>query len=1163
MKGLVLNQSSELKALYHECPDQEKGKLRETLYLWPMKIQEILKAYQDHKHLFEFGEEVRKAKGEKFHIKGMVGSQPAFLIAALWRMVQRNVVIILNDKEEALYFHNDLQQLLPKKEIFLFPASYKRPYQVEQVDNANVLQRAEVLNELNHTKTGRQVIVTFAEALNEKVINKRELKASTFDLKKGENIELEDVVEILEEYKFEREEFVFEPGQYAWRGGILDVFSFAHDLPYRIEFFGDEIDSIRTFDPVDQRSIENFNSISILPNVQQSLIHVEKVPLLEYISDTSLVFIKNIPFVQADLDRTYEKAEAYYLKMQKQSGGGASSKSPEELYLDSAHFLRNLDQLTTIEFNPQAHYPRHKRSLEWKGNPQPTFKKEFSLLADHLKENSRVAITNCVLSNSPKQLQRLEEIFEEIDPEVAFQGVTGEVHEGFLDPQLRLACYTDHQIFQRYHRYKVRAQKERSQAITLKELRDLNPGDFVTHISHGIGKFAGLHTIKVGENIQEAVKIMYQGGDAIFVNVNALHKVAKYTGKEGTEPKLHKLGTNAWARAKAKTKKRLKELAFDLVDLYAKRKAKKGFGFTPDGYLQRELEASFMYEDTPDQLKTTEEVKADLEKPYPMDRLVCGDVGFGKTEIAIRAAFKASVNGKQTAVLVPTTILALQHYKTFKERLEDFPVKVDYVNRFKSSKQIKETLKKLAEGEIDILIGTHRLVSKDVKFKDLGLMVVDEEQKFGVGVKEKLKLLKAEVDTLTLTATPIPRTLQFSLLNIRDLSVIQTPPPNRQPIETIRLAGFNQEKVRDAISYELKRGGQVYFIHPRVQDMAEVASSIKRLVPDARVAIAHGQMTGSKLEQVMADFIENTYDVLVATKIVESGLDISNANTILINQANMYGLAELHQMRGRVGRANRKAFCYLIAPPDIALTEDARKRLNAMEEFTDLGSGFHIALRDLDIRGAGDLLGPEQSGFIGEIGYDVYHKILDEAIRELKQEHFGELFADEIKKQEAIIVEDCQIDLDLDARIPQSYVPSTSERLNFYRRIAGADKEDERQQLEKEMLDRFGPIPEQLFNLLDTSRIRQVAMRIGLEKVVLKKEKLRLYFVSDPQSIFYESRQFQRLIEYVQTYSAKVVVKQSDKYLSLLYQQPVETLQGILERVQELHDFMVWEEKEA
>lgn len=1127
-----------------------------------MKLSDILKAYQQHADIQLFATELRKTKSDKYHLKGLAGSQSSFLIAALWRLVHRNVVIVLNDKEEALYYHNDLQQLLPKKEIFFFPASYKRPYQIEEVDNANVLQRAELLNELNHTRTGRQVIVTFAEALNEKVVNKQSLVANTFDLKKGEEIQLDDIVEILEEYGFEREDFVYEPGQYAVRGGILDVFSFAHELPYRIELFGDEIEKIKTFEPANQITVDELDRISLIPNVQRSLMMETKVSFLEYISPTSLIFTKSIEFIRADLDRLFVKAEHHFSELIKKSKGAATSLEPSDLYFSGDAFIEQIKTFPVVEVANTAYYTRHEKVIQWKGSAQPTFKKEFSLLAKHFQDNDNIAFTNFVLSTSPKQLQRLSEIFEEIAPDTPFEGIVGDIHEGFLDPQLRIACYTDHQIFQRYHRYKSRAQKQRSQAITLKELKALKPGDFVTHITHGIGKFAGLHTIQVGEFLQEVVKIIYKDGDAIFVNVNALHKVAKYAGKESSEPSLSKLGTQAWVRSKAKAKKRIKELAFDLVDLYAKRKARIGHGFAPDDYLQRELEASFMYEDTPDQLKTTEEVKTDMEKAYPMDRLVCGDVGFGKTEIAIRAAFKCAVNGKQTAMLVPTTILALQHFKTFEERLADFPVTVDYVNRFKSAKQIRETLKKVEEGKIDILIGTHRLVSKDVKFKDLGLMIIDEEQKFGVNVKDKLKLLKTEVDTLTLTATPIPRTLQFSLLNIRDLSVIQTPPPNRQPIETIKTSGFHPETVRDAIAYELKRGGQVYFIHPRVQDIEEVASSIKNLVPDARILVAHGQMTGAKLEKVMADFIEQAADVLVATKIVESGLDIPNANTIIINQANKYGLSELHQMRGRVGRSNRKAFCYLLAPPEISLTEDARKRLQAMEEFTDLGSGFHIALRDLDIRGAGDLLGPDQSGFVAEIGYDVYHKILNEAIRELKEEHFGELFAKEIRQREAVIVEDCQIDMDLDIRIPQAYIPSTSERLNFYRKIAHTEQEPERIQIERELMDRFGPVPSAVFNLLDASRIRHLAIRIGLEKIALRQEQLRFYFVSNKQSIFYESPQFQRLIQFLQLYSARVAMKQSDKYLSMKWNDEVKSVKRVLERVQELHDFMFEEEKE-
>ncbi|MDP5172691.1 MAG: transcription-repair coupling factor, partial [Bacteroidia bacterium] len=1006
-----------------------------------MQIDDILHAYQEHPDLQAFAHGLKDSQRGKFQIKGLAGSQAALLVAATWRMIHRNILVVVNDKEEALYFQNDLKALLPKKEMLIFPASYKRAYQIEDVDNANVLQRAEVLNELNHTKSGRQIVITFAEALNEKVINKRTLVQNTLEIKESETCGMDFIVETLETYGFDREDYVYEPGHFAMRGGILDVYSFAHDMPYRIEFFGDEIESIRTFDPVTQMSEDKVKRVSLIPNIQKHLLTEQRVSFLEYIPESTLVFTKNIPFIEADLERLFHKAEESFGKLMEDSGGAATSKRPRDLYFHPDDFRKELKDLTVIELANQSYYKAQDHVLNWKGSAQPHFHKEFSLLAEHLKDNRRVNIRNFVLTDSEAQIKRLKEIFEEVDAEVRFDGVKGELHEGFLDQQLGMAIYTDHQIFDRYHRYKSKGNESRSQALTLKELHELAPGDFVVHVHHGIGKFAGLHTIEVGQNTQEAAKIIYHNGDAIFVNVNALHKVSKYSGKEGTEPKLHKLGSPSWGKATSKTKTRIKELAFDLVSLYARRKSSPGFSFSGDNYLQRELEASFMYEDTPDQEKATEEVKTDMEKPHPMDRLICGDVGFGKTEVAIRAAFKAAIDGKQTAVLVPTTILALQHYKTFAARMADMPVTVDYINRFKTAEQQRITLEKLARGEVDILIGTHRLVSKDVKWKDLGLLIIDEEQRFGVNVKEKLKSLRAHVDTLMLTATPIPRTLQFSLAGIRDLSVISTPPPNRQPIETV-VTGFDLAALRDAIAYELKRGGQVFFIHPRVKDIEEVASTIKKLVPDARIGIGHGQMTGPQLEKVMADFIEGVFDVLVATTIVESGLDISNANTIIINEANKYGLSELHQMRGRVGRSNRKAFCYLLAPPDISQTQDARKRLKAMEEFSDLGSGFHIALRDLDIRGAGDLLGGEQSGFISEIGYDMYHKILDEAIRELKEEHFADLFTEEITERKKIFVDDCKIDLDLDIRLPESYLPRIPERLKYYRRIAGAEKEE-------------------------------------------------------------------------------------------------------------------------
>ncbi|MEM6628058.1 MAG: transcription-repair coupling factor [Bacteroidota bacterium] len=1132
--------------------DQIGEKKRNTIG----KADTLLKHYRESEALQEFVQKIDTSTPGHFQVKGWVGSQIAFWIAACYRLLERNIVVILNDKEEALYFHNDLQHLMPRKDILLFPASYKRPYEIEEIDNANVLQRAEVLNALNHTRSGRQVVITFAEALYEKVVNKRSLVKNTLEIKKGEACGMDFVVEVLETYGFEREEFVYEPGQFAVRGGLLDIFSFAHDLPFRIEFFGDEIETIRSFDPVTQISDKEIPRVSLIPNIQKNLLTEEKVSFLEYISTNSILFPKSISFIKADLDRLYERAHEGYEKLIQDSGGGATSEDPSALFWDGGSFIEVIKEFTVGELS-QAAYFKDTQALEWKGYPQPAFHKEFSLLLSHFRKNTQNGIKTYVLSENEKQIKRLEEIFAEIGKpeEELFQGIIGDIHEGFSDAQLGIACYTDHQIFDRYHRYKAKAHVKRSQALTLKELKELSPGDFVTHVHHGIGQFAGLHTIQVGDHEQDVVKIIYKGGDAIYVNVNSLHKIAKYSGKEGTAPKLHKIGSGSWTRAKSKTKTRIKELAFDLVALYARRKSQPGFAFEPDSYLQQELEASFMFEDTPDQLKTTEEVKADMEKPHPMDRLICGDVGFGKTEIAIRAAFKAAVNGKQVAILVPTTILALQHYKTFKRRLADMPVEVAYINRFKSSKEIKETLELVKAGKVDILIGTHRIVSKDVKFKDLGLIIVDEEQRFGVNVKEKLKALKAEVDTLTLTATPIPRTLQFSLAGIRDLSIISTPPPNRQPIETL-VVGFDGGRIRDAITYELKRGGQVFFIHPRVKDIEEIAASVKKLVPDARIGIGHGQMPGAKLEEVMIKFIEGAYDILIATTIIESGLDIPNANTIIINQANKYGLSELHQMRGRVGRSNRKAFCYLLAPPEIAQTPEARKRLKAMEEFSDLGSGFHIALRDLDIRGAGDLLGAEQSGFVAEIGFDMYHKILDEAVKELKEEHFADMFEEEIEERKKIIVEDCQVDLELDIRIPEKYLPNISERLKFYRRIAGAETNEDLVDIQREMINRFGVMPASVLNLFDATRAREIAKRIGIEKIVLKADALRVYLVSDRESNFYRSDLFGKYIEYVQTYPGRVRMKESPKYLSLIFGD-VKHMKQILNRLKELQNFLL------
>ena len=1098
-----------------------------------LKAADILKLYQEHKEITAFAEKLKESEQGKFRIKGMVGSQPSFILSALFRNNHKNTFIILNDKEEALYFHNDLQSLMPKKEILFFPASYKRPYQLEEIDNANVLQRAEVMNQLNHTHSGRQLIVTFAEALSEKIINKRSLVKNTLDLKKGESVGMDFVVEVLEEYGFERQDFVFEPGQFSVRGGILDVFSFAHDLPYRLDFFGDDIESIRIFDPVEQLSNEEVGRVSLIPNIQKQLIEEEKVSFLEYISTKGLLFLQNADFVRADLDKQFGRAEKYYQSLMERSGNGALSSGPEDLYLSGEEFWKQLSDFTFVEYGSKIAFRSHEDTLEWEGTPQPAFKKEFNLLASHLTQNKEVGIKNYLFSENHKQIVRLHEILEEIDCHEGFEGVQSDLHRGFLDKKLNIACYTDHQIFDRYHRYRSRAHTSRSQALTLKELKELQPGDYVTHINHGIGKFGGLHLIRTGEHQQEAVKIFYRDGDEIFVNVNSLYKISKYTGKDSEAPKLSKLGSAEWAKKKAKTKARIKALAFDLISLYAARKAKEGFAFSEDTYLQQELEASFIWVDTPDQEKATEAIKKDMESPTPMDRLICGDVGFGKTELAVRAAFKAATDGKQVAVLVPTTILALQHYHTFADRLSDFPVTVDFINRFRSSKEIKETLKKVEAGEVDILIGTHRLVSKDVRFKDLGLLIIDEEQKFGVNVKDKLKTMRVNVDTLTLTATPIPRTLQFSLMGVRDMSILATPPTNRQPVDTAVIS-MDQAVIRDAIAYELKRGGQVFFIHNRINELDEVAAIIKRLVPDARIGIAHGQLTGGKMEKIMAGFIEGEYDVLCSTTIVESGLDIPNANTIIINQANYYGMSDLHQMRGRVGRSNRKAFCYLVAPPEQTLTRDAKKRLKALEEFSDLGSGFHIALRDLDIRGAGDMLGAEQSGFISEVGYDLYHKILDEAVMELKEEQFPELFKEELAAREKNMVSDCNVDTDETVLIPEHYIPGISERMTFYNRIASSDSETDLRVISKEMLDRFGMLPEEVLGLFDSVRIRRIGRHLGFEKVVLKKQLLRLYFPGDKTAKYFSSSVFPAVLGYATSNSHKAKLKESPKYLSLV-----------------------------
>lgn len=1063
----------------------------------------------------------------KTHLKGLVGSSLSFVIANAFKQSELPFLLLLNDKEEAAYYLNDLEQLIGEKEVFFYPGSYRRPYQIEETDNANVLLRAEVLNRINSRKKPA-LIVTYPDAIFEKVVTRKELEKNTLKVQVGDSLSLDFVNEVLFEYNFKRVDFVSEPGEFSVRGGIVDVFSFSHDEPYRIEFFGDEVDSIRTFDVETQLSVEKIKKIGIIPNVENKLLEESRESFLKYISNKTVVFIKNLDFLSGRLDGLFAKAEESFKNISKEIKHG----SPDELFCSSDLIKKQLFDFNLVEIGSQS-FLKTENFIEFNTKPQPSFNKQFDLLIENLHENHKEGYTNYIFCVSEQQAKRFHDIFDDVDQDVHYKTVVFSLYQGFIDTENKIVCYTDHQIFERYHKFHLKSGYAKKQAITLKELTSLQVGDYVTHIDHGIGKFGGLQKIDVEGKMQEAIKLIYGERDILYVSIHSLHKISKYTGKDGKPPKIYKLGSGAWKALKQKTKSKVKEIAFNLINLYAKRRTAKGFQYGPDTYLQNELEASFLYEDTPDQSKATDDVKADMESERPMDRLVCGDVGFGKTEVAIRAAFKAVDNGKQVAVLVPTTILAFQHQRTFSERLNDMPVTVDYLNRFRTAKERADVLKRLSEGKIDIIIGTHQLVNPNVKFKDLGLLIVDEEQKFGVAVKEKLKTLKENVDVLTLTATPIPRTLQFSLMAARDLSVITTPPPNRYPIES-HVIQLSEEVIRDAISYEIQRGGQIFFIHNRIENIKEVAGMIQRLVPDAKVGIGHGQMDGKKLEKLMLAFMGGEFDVLVSTTIVESGLDVPNANTIFINNANNFGLSDLHQMRGRVGRSNKKAFCYFIIPPYSVMTEDARKRIQALEQFSDLGSGINIAMKDLEIRGAGDLLGGEQSGFINEMGFDTYQKILSEAIEELKENEFRELY--NIKEEDRDYVKDTQIDSDFELLFPDDYINDISERLNLYNELSNIKNEDELQAFEGRLVDRFGNLPQEAVDLLNSVRIKWIANKMGLERLVLKQGKMIGYFISDQQSSFYQSPGFHKVVQFVQKNSGlcKMKEKQTRNGLKLL-----------------------------
>jgi transcription-repair coupling factor (superfamily II helicase) len=1067
----------------------------------------------------------------KIHLKGLVGSSLSFVITETFKQTDQPFLLIFNDKEEAAFYLNDLEVLLNEKDVLFYPGSYRRPYQIEETDNANVLLRSEVLNRINSRKKPA-VIVTYPDALFEKVVTRKELERNTLKISVKDKLSIDFINEVLFEYKFKRVDFVTEPGEFSVRGGIVDVFSFSNDEPYRIEFFGDEVDSIRTFDVETQLSTEQIKKINIIPNVANKFLDEKRQSFLEYLASKTIVFAKNSDLLFSRIDDLFGKAvEAFE---------GLSSElkhaEPGELFCNSTVLKKQLLDFTVVEFGTNSVMSsgvETSQTMESKTSPQPSFNKQFDLLIENLNANHNKGYTNYIACVSEQQAKRFHDIFEDVAQDVSYKTIVLSLYQGFIDHDSKIVCYTDHQIFERYHKFHLKNGYAKKQSITLKELTNLDLGDYVTHIDHGIGRFGGLQKIDVEGKKQEAIKLVYGERDILYLSIHSLHKITKFNGKDGKPPKIYKLGSAAWKNLKQKTKARVKEIAFNLIQVYAKRKLEKGYQYNPDSSMQLELESSFIYEDTPDQTTATADIKADMESERPMDRLVCGDVGFGKTEVAIRAAFKAVDNGKQVAILVPTTILAYQHSRTFRERLKDFPVTVDYVNRFRTAKEKRETLEGLEKGNVDIIIGTHQLVNKNVKFKDLGLLIVDEEQKFGVAVKEKLKTLKDNVDVLTLTATPIPRTLQFSLMAARDLSVITTPPPNRYPIES-HVVRFSEEIIRDAIIYEIQRGGQIFFIHNRIENIKEVAGLIQRLVPDAKIGIGHGQLDGKKLEHLMLAFINGEFDVLVSTTIVESGLDVPNANTIFINNANNFGLSDLHQMRGRVGRSNKKAFCYFITPEYSAMTDDARKRITALEQFSELGSGFNIAMKDLEIRGAGDLLGGEQSGFINDIGFDTYQKILNEAIEELKENEFKDLYPDDGKEKD--YVKDITLDSDFELLFPDDYVNNISERLNLYTQLNKIKTEEELLKFESEIIDRFGDLPIEVVDLLNSVRIKWIATKIGLEKVVMKQGKLIGYFITDQKSAFYQSPGFTRVLQFVQTHpnACKMKEKQTRSGLRLL-----------------------------
>lgn len=1069
-----------------------------------MDINDLLTRFSAHPQ-FKTVDNWCAGKGKNLSIKGLEGSLCAILFAHINKTTDKTLFVTMDDEESAAYLYHDLTQVIGDENVFFYPASRKKGNN-GQKDAANEVLRTETLNRINAATPA--IFVSFSEAVAERVVDKSELNKKTLNLSVGQSIDTDFIIQALCEYGFSRVDFVYEPGQFSVRGSIIDVFSFSCEYPYRVDFFGDEIESIRTFNIESQLSLEKQEEISIVSNIHEN--NESAVPLFSLLGKDTILFFNDFRYA---FDRISNYSEEI---------------TEEEAIIDSATFFEECTRLKRVVFGGHD-MGEESDNIHFESSPQPVFNKNFDLVSTDFETKSNKGYEVFVLSDNLHQTDRLASIFEDRGDKVTFTPIRKTLHRGFIDHTINVCCYTDHQIFDRYHKYSLRSDRARSGqlSLTLKELQDFKPGDYVVHIDHGIGRFAGLIQVDSNGKKQEVIKLLYQNDDMLLVSIHSLHKISRYKSKEGDEPRINKLGTGAWQTIKERTKKHVKDIARDLIALYAKRREEKGFAYSKDSFLQSELEASFIYEDTPDQIKTTADVKRDMERDMPMDRLVCGDVGFGKTEIAVRAAFKATTDNKQVAILVPTTVLALQHYKTFSERLKDFPVKVDYLNRSRSLKETKRIVKELGDGEINILIGTQKILGKEVKFKDLGLLIIDEEQKFGVSTKEKIKQMKVNVDTLTMTATPIPRTLQFSLMGARDLSVITTPPPNRYPIQT-ELHTFSEKVIQEAIQYELDRNGQVFFINNRVQNLNEIAALIKRLVPEARVCIGHGQMKGEDLEKIILDFLDYEYDVLLATTIVESGIDISNCNTIIVNEAQNFGLSDLHQLRGRVGRSNRRAFCYLLAPPLTNLTTDARRRLQAIESFSELGSGFNIAMQDLDIRGAGNLLGAEQSGFIADLGYEAYQKVLNEAVSELKANEFADLYAEENgKNAEQQFVTDCQIETDMELTFPSEYIESVSERMSLYRELDNVKDEKELAEFTNRLIDRFGALPSQTEDLLQLVRLRWIAVNLGFERLTLKMNRMTGYFIQSDESPYYQTDVFGRILTYLQEHAVRCKIRET------------------------------------